>query len=131
VITYGGQPVFHQRVTHERVLLGSHRVGHHADGLDDDRCRSRSTCPSAHLTYSVDQAYDIDAIRDDFKKRDIKAVIPQKSNRKVMIRYSKRLYRQRNCIKRDRALGDRSRRRHYDVVPLCEEVTQITSRYPI
>ena len=48
----------------------------------------------------ADKAYDTDAIRDDLKKRGIKAVIPPKSNRKTMIRYSKRLYRQRNCIER-------------------------------
>jgi len=34
------------------------------------------------------------------KQRGIKPVIPPKSNRKVAIRYSKRLYRQRNCIER-------------------------------
>lgn len=48
----------------------------------------------------ADKAYDSDAIRDDLKKRGIKAVIPPKSNRKVAIRYNKRLYRQRNCIER-------------------------------
>jgi len=48
----------------------------------------------------ADKAYDSDAIRDDLKKRGIKPVIPPKSNRKVTIRYSKRLYRQRNCIER-------------------------------
>jgi transposase len=48
----------------------------------------------------ADKAYDTDAIRDDLKKRGIKSVIPPKSNRKATIRYSKRLYRQRNCIER-------------------------------
>jgi transposase len=48
----------------------------------------------------ADKAYDSDAIRDDLKKRGIKAVIPAKSNRKVVIRYNKRLYRQRNWIER-------------------------------
>lgn len=48
----------------------------------------------------ADKAYDSDAIRDDLKKRGIKAVIPPKSNRTVAIRYNKRLYRQRNCIER-------------------------------
>jgi hypothetical protein len=41
-----------------------------------------------------------DASRDDLKKRGIKPVIPPKSNRKATIPYSKRLYRQRNCIER-------------------------------
>lgn len=48
----------------------------------------------------ADKAYDTDAIREDLKKRGIKPVIPPKSNRKATIRYSKRLYRQRNCIER-------------------------------
>jgi transposase len=39
-------------------------------------------------------------IRDDLKQRGIRAVIPPKSNRTKTIRYSKRLYRQRNCIER-------------------------------
>jgi transposase len=48
----------------------------------------------------ADKAYDSDAIRADLKARRIKAVIPPKSNRKATIRYSKRLYRQRNWIER-------------------------------
>jgi transposase len=48
----------------------------------------------------ADKAYDSDAIRDDLKTRRIKAVIPPKSNRKMTIRHSKRLYCQRNCIER-------------------------------
>lgn len=34
------------------------------------------------------------------KERGIKPVIPPKSNRTATIRYSKRLYRERNCIER-------------------------------
>jgi hypothetical protein len=48
----------------------------------------------------ADKACDSDAIRDDLKKRGIKAVIPPKSNRKVIIRNNKRLYCQRNWIER-------------------------------
>jgi transposase len=48
----------------------------------------------------ADKAYDTDAIRDDLKKRGIKAVIPPKSNRTATIRYNQRLYRERNCIER-------------------------------
>jgi transposase len=48
----------------------------------------------------ADKAYDSDAIRNDLKRRGIRAVIPPKSNRTQMIRYSKRLYRKRNCIER-------------------------------
>jgi transposase len=48
----------------------------------------------------ADKAYDSDAIRDDLKQRGIRAVTPPKSNRTKTICYSKRLYRQRNCIER-------------------------------
>ena len=48
----------------------------------------------------ADKAYDTDTIRADLKARGIKPVIPPKSNRTATIRYSKRLYRQRNCIER-------------------------------
>jgi transposase len=48
----------------------------------------------------ADKAYDADAIREDLKMRGIKPVIPPKSNRIKMVRYSKRLYRERNCIER-------------------------------
>jgi transposase len=48
----------------------------------------------------ADKAYDTDAIRADLKARGIKPVIPPKSNRTATIRYSKRLYRERNCIER-------------------------------
>jgi transposase len=48
----------------------------------------------------ADRTYDTDAIRADLKERGIRPVIPPKSNRKATIRYSKRLYRQRNCIER-------------------------------
>jgi transposase len=48
----------------------------------------------------ADKAYDTDAIRTDLKERGIKPVIPPKSNRTATIRYSKKLYRERNCIER-------------------------------
>ena len=48
----------------------------------------------------ADKAYDTDAIRTDLKERGIKPVIPPKSNRTATIRYSKSLYRERNCIER-------------------------------
>ena len=48
----------------------------------------------------ADKAYDSDAIRADLKRRGIKAVIPPRSNRKIAIRYNKRLYRERNYIER-------------------------------
>src|SRR5262249_28547893 len=46
------------------------------------------------------KAYDSDAIRDDLKQRGIRVVTPPKANRTNTIRYSKRLYRKRNCIQR-------------------------------
>ena len=48
----------------------------------------------------ADKAYDSDAIRDDLKRRGIKAVIPPKSNRTATIPYDKKLYRERNWIER-------------------------------
>jgi transposase len=47
----------------------------------------------------ADKAYDTDDIRNDLRKRQIKAVIPPKSNRKVLC-YNKVLYRERNWIER-------------------------------
>jgi transposase len=62
----------------------------------------------------ADKAYDADTIRDDLKKRGIRSVMPPKSSRIKTIRYSKCLYRQRNCIecmfghlKIDRAIATR------------------------
>ena len=48
----------------------------------------------------ADKAYDADTTRTDLKKRSIRPVIPPKSNRTKKIRYSTRLYRERNCIER-------------------------------
>jgi len=47
-----------------------------------------------------DKAYDSDAIRDDFKGRGIRPVIPPRRNRNTAIRWNKRLYRERNRIER-------------------------------
>ena len=46
----------------------------------------------------ADHAYDSDPIRSDLKARGIRPVIPPRSNRKVTIRWNKRLYRLRNRI---------------------------------
>jgi transposase len=48
----------------------------------------------------ADKAYDTDPIRNDLRRRRIKAVIPPKSNRKKQIRYDKKLSRERNWIER-------------------------------
>ena len=48
----------------------------------------------------ADKGYDTNLIRDDLKRRGIRAVIPPRSNRIVAIRWNKRDYRQRNRIER-------------------------------
>ena len=48
----------------------------------------------------ADKGYDSDAIRTDLAERDIKAVIPGRSNRRVKIEYDRALYKQRNRIER-------------------------------
>jgi transposase len=48
----------------------------------------------------ADKGYDSDTIRNDLKARGIKPVIPPRSNRKTPIRWSKRLYVERNRIER-------------------------------
>lgn len=53
--------------------------------------------PSALL---ADKGYDADAVRADLAERTIKAVIPGRSNRRVIIDYDRALYLQRNRIER-------------------------------
>ncbi|CAH0498734.1 hypothetical protein NVSP9465_03828 [Novosphingobium sp. CECT 9465] len=48
----------------------------------------------------ADKGYDADAIRADLVEREIKAVIPGRSNRRVKIEYDRALYMQRNRIER-------------------------------
>jgi transposase len=48
----------------------------------------------------ADKGYDADAIRADLVERNIKAVIPGRSNRRVKIEHDRSLYRQRNRIER-------------------------------
>lgn len=48
--------------------------------------------------FMADKAYDSDAIRPDLKRRGIKAIVPLRSNPKVMSRYDKSLYRKRNYV---------------------------------
>ena len=47
-----------------------------------------------------DKGYDADTIRADLTSRDIKAVIPGRSNRRVKIEHDRDLYKQRNRIER-------------------------------
>lgn len=48
----------------------------------------------------ADKGYDPDAIRSDLAKREIEAVIPGRSNRRVKIEYDRAHYRKRNRIER-------------------------------
>lgn len=48
----------------------------------------------------ADKGYDADAIRADLVERDIKVVIPGRSNRRVKIEHDRVLYKQRNRIER-------------------------------
>jgi len=48
----------------------------------------------------ADKGYDADAIRMDLAKRNIQAVIPGRSNRRMTIEYDRMLYKQRNRIER-------------------------------
>ena len=48
----------------------------------------------------MDKAYDSDEIRGNVQEKDIKPVIPTKSNRVKQIPHDKKLYRRRNCVER-------------------------------
>lgn len=48
----------------------------------------------------ADKGYDADAIRADLAERNIEAVIPGRSNRRVKIEHDRVLYKQRNRIER-------------------------------
>ena len=48
----------------------------------------------------ADKSYDADAVRNDLQARDIKPVIPSKSNRKEPIEYDRDAYKRRNRIER-------------------------------
>ena len=54
--------------------------------------------PAKHLI--ADKGYDSNALRDWLKSRGTEPVIPPRSNRKVQLRYDKKLYRERNRIER-------------------------------
>lgn len=55
----------------------------------------------ARPTYLLaDKGYDSDAIRNALRADGIRPVIPPRSNRKAVIRWNKRIYRERNRIER-------------------------------
>ena len=48
----------------------------------------------------ADKGYDADAIRTDLARRNIQAVIPGRSNRRIKIEHDRALYKERNHIER-------------------------------
>jgi len=48
----------------------------------------------------ADKGYDAEAIRTDLAERNIEAVIPGRSNRRLKIQHNRTLYKQRNRIER-------------------------------
>jgi transposase len=54
----------------------------------------------APVALLADKGYDADAIRADLAERNIAAVIPGRSNRRVKIEHDRALYKQRNRIER-------------------------------
>ena len=48
----------------------------------------------------ADKGYDADAIRADLARRQIQAVIPGRSNRRIKIQHDRALYKERNHIER-------------------------------
>jgi len=48
----------------------------------------------------ADKGYDSDAIRNFLRQKQITPVIPPRSNRKVAVRWSRRIYKERNMIER-------------------------------
>jgi len=60
----------------------------------------------------ADKGYDADAIRADLAKRQIKPVIPGRSNRRVKIEHDRLLYKQHNRIEHVRPPQDQPRHCH-------------------
>ncbi|WP_202392099.1 IS5 family transposase [Pontixanthobacter gangjinensis] len=58
------------------------------------------TLPGSAAGVLADKGYDADAIRADLANRNIEAVIPGRSNRRVKIEYDRTLYKERNQIER-------------------------------
>ncbi len=54
----------------------------------------------APQAFLADKGYDADAIRADLANRNIEAVIPGRSNRKLKIQHDRTLYKERNQIER-------------------------------
>ena len=55
----------------------------------------------------MDKGYDADAIRNNLADRDIEAIIPGRSNRRVTIEHDRILYRQRKYLTRQLIWKDR------------------------
>lgn len=92
----------------------SRRRDNHSGGLDEQRphltvgeaadCKAYDTpiaLPEwAPRTFLANKGYDAEAIRADLANRNIKAVLPGRSNRRVKIYYDRTLYKQCNQIER-------------------------------
>lgn len=65
----------------------------------------------------ADKGYDADATRADLASRDIQAVIPGRSNRRVKIEHDQELYKQRNQI--ERLFGRLEEIAHADIHHAC------------
>jgi transposase len=66
--------------------------------FDDVLAAVPEACPVEAAV--MDKAYDSDEIRGNLQEKDIKPVIPTKSNRVKQIPHDKKLYRRRNCVER-------------------------------
>jgi transposase len=76
-------------------------VAFHLTSGEAADCKAYDTLPDrAPDALLADKGYDADAIRADLASRNIKAVIPGRSNRRVKIDHDRELYKQRNCIER-------------------------------
>ena len=71
---------------------------HDAPLLKDILSSVPGACPVEAAV--MDKAYDSNEIRATLNERNIKAVIPTKSNRVQQIPHDKKLYRRRNCVER-------------------------------
>lgn len=63
----------------------------------------------------ADKGYDVDTIRADLAKRNIQAVTPDRSDRRVTIRDDRTLYEPRNRIERN-VRPDKNQPRHHNTI---------------
>ena len=83
--------------SHAEIMADS---GHYSIDSTTVRAHVSAAGRRAPDALLADKGYDTDAIRADLASRNIKAVIPGRSNRRVKIDHDRELYKQRNCIER-------------------------------